>query len=226
MSLPDFQTIKNYSIAFVAYLLLRLLELSYRWDESHYLEATKELDEPQILVFWHNQQLLMQRVYNTGKSRLPPRKIFVMISEHGDGRLIAALMRFLHIDSVAGSSTRGGKRAFLKLLKLVRSGNHVVITPDGPRGPIYEVKDGAIKLAQLSGAPLLICAMAASNVWEFKSWDRMFLPKPFSKVAITSGQSFRVPADASESELEQYRLMLKQELDRATELAQSLARRG
>jgi lysophospholipid acyltransferase (LPLAT)-like uncharacterized protein len=98
----------------------------------------------------------------------------------------------------------------------MRDGSHTAITPDGPKGPIYQAKPGAVLLASLSGGPLYPMAYASEKSWVFKSWDRMILPKPFSKIVVAIAEPIKVPARLSEEQLEEYRLILEQKLSEIT----------
>jgi lysophospholipid acyltransferase (LPLAT)-like uncharacterized protein len=128
-------------------------------------------------------------------------------------------MRYLGIDSVEGSSSRGGAVALKQLRSELDSGSGVVITPDGPRGPARKVKLGIIKLAQQSGRPICPIAYGVKKSWKFGSWDGMFLPKPFSRAVVCMGEHIFVPAQISSEETESFRLKVEAELNRITNLA-------
>lgn len=147
--------------------------------------------------------------------------MFALISEHGDGRIAAVAMRQLGISSVAGSSTRGGKEAAETLIKTIHDGNHVAITVDGPKGPIHKAKPGVVRIAQRTGAGILPAAAAAQSSWIFKSWDKMFLPKPFSRVTIRVGAPIFVPKELKEGEFEQHLALVESTLLRLTEEAKA-----
>lgn len=166
-------------------------------------ESWSEKASPMILSFWHGHQMVIPLTYLAGHKK-KRRPIFALISEHGDGRIAAVAMRRLGISSVAGSSTRGGKEAADTLIKVLHDGGHIAITVDGPKGPLYKVKAGAVRISQRTGAGILPAAAYAEDAWRFKSWDRMFLPKPFSKVRITVGAPIFVPSELKEGEFETY----------------------
>jgi lysophospholipid acyltransferase (LPLAT)-like uncharacterized protein len=98
------------------------------------------------------------------------------------------------VELVAGSSTRGGVRAYLQLLQLLRQGSNVCITPDGPRGPAREVKTGVVHLGQRYGCLLVPMGLAVSRQRRLRSWDRTLLPLPFGRVVITLGEPIPVQA--------------------------------
>lgn len=181
-------------------LVLRVMNATIRWrvvfDEEQLSRWTE--GPPVILAFWHGHQLFMPWIYRDflGEASRP---IYVLISQHTDGRMIARAMKHMGVRSVAGSSTRGGRAALVALVECLRAGSHIAITPDGPKGPVYESKTGAVRIAQRSGAPIVPCAIGASRVWRFRSWDRMFFPKPFSEGVRIMGKSLRIPVDLDEA---------------------------
>jgi lysophospholipid acyltransferase (LPLAT)-like uncharacterized protein len=219
MAAGSLNRLKISVIGFFGYLLLKAIHSTLRWSiiglENH--NWTEE--SPRILTFWHGHQLLMPRVYLNFFKRRTSHPIFVLISEHGDGRLVAKAMDLMGIKSVPGSSTRGGREAFFRLIDLISEGSHIAVTPDGPKGPRHELKEGVIKLAQRSGAPILPVAAFAQKSWTFKSWDKMVLPKPFSKAVLLAGPEITVPRRLTSAEVEGYRLKVQEELNQLTRKA-------
>jgi lysophospholipid acyltransferase (LPLAT)-like uncharacterized protein len=125
-------------------------------------------------------------------------------------------VRRFGIFSVAGSSSHGGLRAVSVLLAKLRQGSVIAMTPDGPRGPIYKVKSGVIKIAQRSGAPIYPVAIGAERKWVFGSWDRMILPKPFARTVIVMGEPYHVPSKLSEDEFNRCTVELEERLNQVT----------
>jgi lysophospholipid acyltransferase (LPLAT)-like uncharacterized protein len=175
--------------------------------------------KPCILVFWHGRQLLLPGIRRVSRSRKISKGIYALASQHRDGRFIAHALRFLGIHSVAGSSSRRGMRASLELIEKLREGYDIAITPDGPRGPIHEVKVGAVRIAQLSGALMYPLAASAKSHRAFKSWDKMILPFPFTRAAMGIGEPIAVPPDATDEDLKRIALEVKQAIDKLTEEA-------
>jgi len=145
--------------------------------------------------------------------------MYVLISAHKDGRIVARAMQHLGIHSVAGSSTRGGRRAANELIEHLKEGHHVSITPDGPRGPARNAKNGAVKIAKQAGVQIYPVAASAERCWRFRSWDRMILPKPFSRAVQIIGQPLDIPPEADETDLEQYRRKLELALNQVSDAA-------
>jgi len=153
-----------------------------------------ERGQPVVFVLWHGR-LLAGTYHQRGNG------LVALISEHRDGEYIARVVRRWGYGTVRGSSTRGGTGALRGLIQQVRAGRSVVITPDGPRGPREVLKPGAIRVAQLSGAPIIPVATGASRSWWVEGWDRFQIPKPFSRIRIVYGEPIEVPRDLDEARL-------------------------
>ena len=166
-----------------------------------------------ILAFWHAQQLMIPAGYRgTGAH--------VLISQHGDGEIIARIIaRFGH-QAVRGSSTRGGAAALRALIKLGRAGKDLVVTPDGPKGPRQVAKLGVVQLAKVSGLPIVPLAFACSTKQLFSSWDHFMIPYPFSRGLFLYGKPMFVSREGDDLALEADRLVLQTELNRLTEEAE------
>jgi lysophospholipid acyltransferase (LPLAT)-like uncharacterized protein len=166
-----------------------------------------------IYAFWHQRQ-----VYFTWAHRGVGAA--VLVSRSKDGEMIAETMRLSDIGAVRGSSSRGGAAAVRQLMEVLQSGLDIGITPDGPKGPAREVKDGVIFLAQKLGAPIVPVTNALSNKIEFKkAWDRFQVPLPFGRSVVAYGQPIEVGPD---DDLAAKAAELKASLDRITEEADRL----
>lgn len=209
-------------LSFLGFLVYRALLLTLRWTDVGMEGERKHWSngEARVLAFWHNQQIMMPYIWLSHKENGKAKPIHVLISQHGDGRIIAGTIELLGLSSVAGSSSKGGSEALRKLVEITKKGCHVVFTPDGPKGPIYKSKPGVVRLAQLTGVPITPMALYADRKWIFKSWDRMFLPKPFSKVAIGLGEEIPVPRELSEEDFTNIQNRLDIALNELTERCQ------
>jgi hypothetical protein len=139
-----------------------------------------------IYAFWHQRQLFFTWSHRDVNAA-------VLVSRSNDGELIAKAMELSNIGAVRGSSSRGGAVAAREMVEILRAGRDVGITPDGPRGPAREVKEGAVRVAQLSGMPIVPIANALSNKLEIaKSWDRLQVPLPFGRAVVIYGEPVRV----------------------------------
>ena len=151
--------------------------------------------EPAIVAFWHERLPLMPPLLRQARQGGP--RVHALASRHSDGRLIGELMRRFGVEVVHGSTARngedrGGAAALRQLLRHLSAGEHVVITPDGPRGPRRQAAAGIAQLAAISGVPVLPCAAQTSRRWVLSSWDRMVLPLPFGRGVIVCGATIRV----------------------------------
>jgi lysophospholipid acyltransferase (LPLAT)-like uncharacterized protein len=156
---------------------------------------------------WHNRLLVLPFAL---KRFTPNRHGAALISASRDGDLLTDAIHRFGFDVVRGSSSRLGASALLQLSEVLAQGGDVVITPDGPRGPVYELGPGVIFLAQKTGALVLPMNLEYSSCWRFKSWDRFILPRPFSKVRVIFGKPHHVAATSTSDEFETERLRLQE----------------
>ena len=194
------------AIAGLGYPLLRTLGATWTWQVSgaEHLDAICSRGLQPIYAFWHGRiphgTLYFQR-----------RGIVVITSENYDGEWIARIIRKFGFGTARGSSSRGGPRALLQLVRDVKS-KGVAFTLDGPRGPAEIAQPGAVWLSKATGNPLLPFHAEAASSWTLRSWDRTQIPKPFSTVALAMAEPLYVPRDADEAALETWRQRLEQSL--------------
>jgi lysophospholipid acyltransferase (LPLAT)-like uncharacterized protein len=166
----------------------------------------KPARENYIAALWHNRLLLISFVL---KKFLPQRPGAGLISASRDGDLIADLTRRFGFEVVRGSSSRLGASALRELENVLASGRDILITPDGPRGPAYELGPGIVFLAQKAGAAVVPINMEYSSFWRVNSWDGFILPRPFAKVRVIFGRGHRVRATTTPEAFEAERLALQ-----------------
>ena len=199
-------------LAFLATCLIRLWAKTFRVevvDPHGFLSS--ERDGARIAAIWHNR-LLFVAPLAPGSLR---RNSSVLISASRDGEYVSTIIRFFGLNVVRGSSSRGGVKAFLEMLGILGQANHnLVLTVDGPRGPMYEPHHGVIGLAQKSGVPIVAVSLNSERHWTLKSWDHMQIPLPFSKVRYVFGKPFYVAADI---DMEEARERLKNDLMEITD---------
>jgi lysophospholipid acyltransferase (LPLAT)-like uncharacterized protein len=187
--------------------LLRLWFRSLRYEvEDRCQVRTRPKSQPLIGALWHNRLLLIPYV---AARFLANRDGAALISASRDGSLIADVVERFGFLPVRGSSSRRGSAALLELADVVAAGRDPLITPDGPRGPVYEVSAGIVFLAQKTGAPIMPINFEYSSYWRVKSWDRFILPKPFSKVRVVFAELHPVKPTSTEEEFEQERRRLQ-----------------
>ena len=190
--------IRVFILSCLGFIVLKAIYLTSRVQvlklpcSENYLSVRKK---PVILLFWHSQQLLIPATNKFLFGSHIMRRTYTIISEHSDGRIIAKIIRGFGLYSVAGSSSKGARKAALRLIKLLQNGNNIAITPDGPRGPVNKVKEGVVRIAQISGYPIVPIAAYPSKCWRMKSWDRMIVPKPFSTIKIVFGEPITINED-------------------------------
>lgn len=179
----------------------KLTRIEFRGRE--HLERLRAAQQPFIICIWHGKILIPIFIHRH-------QGICAMVSEHRDGEMIAQTLQRLGYATVRGSSTRGGTRAMLGMIRALKAGGTGAITPDGPRGPRHEFKAGMITIAQKSQAAILPLTFASSRVWRLKSWDRFTIPKPFSKTIALYGEPIFIPRETDEATFE----TLRQQVER------------
>jgi len=191
----------------VGFRLLQLWVRTLRYEiDDRAGVMGKPTDQNYIGALWHNRLLIFPFVLRRFFSN---RRGAALISASRDGELLADAITRFGFDVVRGSSSRLGASAILQLADVLASGGDVVITPDGPRGPAYELGPGIIYLAQKSRAAVLPVNMEYSSCWRLKSWDRFILPRPFAKICVIIGQPHRVRSTNTVDDFEAERLRLQ-----------------
>jgi len=195
-------------------LLIYILGMTLRieWVGEENLDILRKEKKSVIYAFWHGRMLIFTFSHRK-------QKIHVLISQHRDGEFIARIIHRLGFVTVRGSTTRGGPKAIFEMCKKTASGFDVAITPDGPKGPGFQVHPGIIYVAQRSGMSIVPITNSAKNRWNLSSWDRFLIPKPFSKTVIMLGKPIYVPGGATSEELEEKRKELEKQLWELTQKA-------
>jgi len=188
------------------------MTLKIEWVGEENLDILRKEKKSVIYAFWHGRMLIFTFSHRK-------QKIHVLISQHRDGEFIARIIHRLGFVTVRGSTTRGGPKAIFEMCEKTASGFDVAITPDGPRGPGFQVHPGIIYVAQRSGMSIVPITNSAKNRWNLSSWDRFLIPKPFSKAVIMLGKPIYVPAESTQQELEEIRSDLERQLGELTQKA-------
>ena len=193
---------------------IRLLKWTNRYviAGEEILTEFREAGEPVILALWH-ESLLVPMCY------LGNRDIHVLVSSH------RTTLRYMHdvvrrfgwkmIKSGNGTRERGSQdaKALIMLIKAVKEGKDIVLTPDGTSGPVRKIKPGLLYVAQKTGRPIILFGVAASPCWRLKTWDKFLMPYPFSRGAIVFGQPNYLPPKMSEEEFAAKTLELEEQLN-------------
>jgi len=202
------------TIAGLGYPLINALGQTLRWrvEGLEHYDAIVASGRQPVMAFWHGRILPATYYFRR-------RGIVVITSENFDGEWIARIIERFGFGTARGSTSRGGLKAMLQLVRDMEKGKPAGFTLDGPRGPARVAQPGAIWLARATGNPVLPFHLEASSHWTTGSWDRTQIPKPFSTVALVVGQPLEVSADATDEQLESVRQELErrlQELERRT----------
>ncbi len=198
-------------------LYIRLLNRTLRYH-MQIPDATQKLfqsKKPVIWAFWHGRILLMPSI---NKQMYPDIEcVWTMISEHWDGELISRIVKPFKIYSVRGSSTRGGQRALLEMIKKGRDNYILGLTPDGPKGPRGRVQPGVLKLAQLTGIPIVAVSWNACPRWRANSWDHFQIPMPFARASAFFSEPMFIPRKVSPEGFTEYCSKLEKTLNLFTQ---------
>jgi lysophospholipid acyltransferase (LPLAT)-like uncharacterized protein len=187
-----------------------------------YVEADKRAnpftnmtDEAFAYCVWHDA--MMVAIF----AERHPRTV-ALVSRHQDGGYLSDALHLLGIRTVRGSSSSGGASALRSLVNLPTN-SHIVVTPDGPRGPRRKIKPGLVFLASRTGRPIVPTAFSAERSWRVAgSWTDLMIPKPFSRVYALTGEPIVVARDANDQQLADAQRLLQHEMDRLADLADEL----
>jgi lysophospholipid acyltransferase (LPLAT)-like uncharacterized protein len=164
-----------------------------------------------IYIFWHGRELYLPYLYRF------QRRHYALVSPSRDGEISGNLLKLYGFNIVWGSTFKKGATALLGLVRIVKNGGSVVLAADGSRGPLFKAQDGSIKIAKLTGVPILPITYNASRKKVLSSWDRFIIPYPFSKIVVMYGEPVYVPADADDNVMELKRQELEKKLNEMTE---------
>jgi lysophospholipid acyltransferase (LPLAT)-like uncharacterized protein len=209
---------------------LSLVRLVWRWSRvvrvigAEHIAASLLRAPSFIPVYWHQHQIFCVR--HLLEQRGAGLKLGFLISPSVDGEIGAMIVRDLGGEVIRGSSSHTGARALRDYFQaLAHEGVSPAITPDGPRGPPWKFKPGAVLLAQLSGRPMIPLSYAASRAWKIK-WDRFVIPKPLSRIVIAVGEPVYVPKGLDAAGLERLQRDMEQRLRATFEAAQTALRQS
>jgi lysophospholipid acyltransferase (LPLAT)-like uncharacterized protein len=202
-------------ITWAAYLIIRAigptLRFSISWEEGSPGSLSAR---PFVYSFWHTCMIPAMYLWRDLKIR-------VMSSDSFDGEYTGRIMQKFGFVKVRGSSSRFAVRAVLAMRRDLEQGWTVAFTLDGPRGPRYVVKPGPVLLSRATGVPMVGFHMSLTDAWVLNTWDRLMIPKPFSRVLMRVSRTIPVPPDANESERDQALRELQAALDRCREFAEA-----
>ncbi|MEZ5424649.1 MAG: lysophospholipid acyltransferase family protein [Pyrinomonadaceae bacterium] len=197
----------------IIYLFINLIGKTVRFETENWenFEKIGRSGKVPIYTFWHDRMFL-------GTYFFRRRGIIVMSSQSFDSEYTARVIQRFGYGAVRGSSTRGGIRALTRMIRLMKEGLPMGFTLDGPKGPPHVAKSGAILLAKKSGHPVMPFVVEAKKFWRINSWDKLQIPKPFTRARVIIAEPIYVDAEADNEEIENKRLELQAKLDEAVEL--------
>lgn len=160
-------------------LLMRVLFASYRI--KYHIDGQMPKDNA-VFIGWHGELFVLPLAYRQVRKNY---NIHGIISHHFDGAMIARVLKLAAgIGALRGSSTRGAKAVLIQAIRKIEEGDDIMLTPDGPKGPRHRLQHGMLSLAKRAGGRAVIFTMQPQRYWQFKSWDRFMIPKPFTKIDI------------------------------------------
>ena len=202
----------------IIWLIASFIASTMRWrwrDESG--AFVTEPDKPVIFCIWHNRLALSLILYRRYvKWRWPHRRMAGMVSASRDGGMLARVLELFDVEPIRGSSSRRGAQALKEATSAVRQNLDLAITPDGPRGPCYELQPGIISVAQITGCTIIPVTYRLSWKKSLKSWDRFQIPLPFARCDVHLAKAVEVPRRLSAEELETTRANLEAVMRRIT----------
>ena len=187
---------------------------------KHHVENIESEGKPWIYGIWHNNALISVWILRTQDTT-------AIVSNSSDGEIIARAIGLFGNPVIRGSTSKGAMQAAQKAMRTLVQNKSLAITPDGPRGPKYELQEGILYLAALTNTPIIPFHIECSRQWEFNSWDRLKLPKFFSKVHLCFGEPIQVNQDqlSSDEKKETTRQEVQQTMIENVETAIRLARK-
>jgi lysophospholipid acyltransferase (LPLAT)-like uncharacterized protein len=214
---------KKYGLKFkieinIACFMVWLLGKSLRWRVIGREQLDRYLGKEGFIVnAWHGQQLMGFYIFRGCG-------YYILSSKSRDGEISSSIMRKLGWKIIRGSSTRGGARSLIELMRVIRQGAGTVLTPDAP-GPIYHIEPGGIYLAQKTGAVLIPLAFVYDRKWiSEKSWDKFVVPKPFARCVAYFGTPLKVTAELTEENIEIEKRRLQDAIHKANEQGEEVLR--
>jgi len=182
---------------------------------------------PLILAIWHNRLLLSPFFAHKAKKELPQAKFIALVSRHGDGRFIGKISEKMGAKAIYGSTKNGRKASrgidfasMRELIKNLRDGYCLGITPDGPRGPAMQINGNLLHIAQISSAKILSVSVSSNKSFEVNSWDKMKIPLPFGKICFfVHDSAIEVPSNANQGEMKVLQEIVRIQLNEDQELS-------
>lgn len=207
------RNIRPYILAPLIYSVARLIGTTVRLRTTGY-EGVKNLPGGKIMAGWHGRTFVAALFFRG-------QGVWTIISQSKDGDMQNTIFSKFGFKTIRGSTGRGGVRAAVESIDVLKEGATMAFTPDGPRGPSGVVQGGIMLMAKKSGAWLVPVGVSANRRWIVKTWDRYMVPKPFAKCLMVFGEPRRLDRNATEEQVEETRLWLESELQRLESIAET-----
>ena len=183
-------------ICWIGAKYIKFVSFTTKWSfiNKKYVENLWKKNESFILCFWHGRLLMMPLSWNIKK------KINVLISAHSDGQLLSKTVKYFDIKTIIGSSSKGGSEAIRNIIKSLKSGISIGMTPDGPRGPRMKINSVIIKIASLTGNKIVPLSYSVKKKIFLNSWDKFLVALPFGKGCFIWGKPIKIKKNISNNE--------------------------
>jgi lysophospholipid acyltransferase (LPLAT)-like uncharacterized protein len=191
--------------------LIRLLTATYRVEKimgEQHIEPFIESGKVCAPCYWHQHHIIGSTLIRGWVRR--GFKACFLVSGSVDGEVPERIARAWGAEVIRGSANQSGALALRDMQRMMKDGHSIVTTADGPRGPKYEFKMGAIVMARIAGVPVIPIGCAADRAWHLKRWDDFMIPKPFARVVLAIGEPYPIPADAPLDGLEPHRVHVQE----------------
>ncbi|HXH62144.1 MAG TPA: lysophospholipid acyltransferase family protein [Fimbriimonadaceae bacterium] len=198
----------------LVYIVARLIGATLRIRAVGY-EAYEQMEGGKVFLGWHGRTFLAALFFRN-------KGLWTIISRSRDGEMQNRIFTMFGFNTIRGSTGRGGAKAAAESIRVLKKGETMAFTPDGPRGPSGVVQSGVMLMAKKSGAALVPVGVAASRKWHAPTWDRYMVPLPFARCLMVFGDPIFISRDASDEEVE----FARQRLEKDIKIAQERADQG
>ena len=205
-------------ICWLGSIYIKFVSITNKWTfiNKKFVDNLWNKNEPFILCFWHGRLLMMPLSWNKKK------KINVLISSHSDGQLLSKTVKYFNIETIIGSSSKGGSEAIRNIIKSLNAGISIGMTPDGPRGPRMKVNSAIVKIASLTGSKLVPLAYSVKNKFFLNSWDRFLLALPFGRGCFIWGSPIKIERNITKKQFMEAKIKVERSLNVITKRADLL----
>jgi hypothetical protein len=183
---------RDHAVVILGVIVIRLLGWTWRITRSGGEEVASRVAQelPNLYAFWHGHMLPLLFEHEGERAA-------VLVSSHRDGEIITRVARAFGYDAIRGSTSRDAPGALRAIVRTLRGGCSVAVTPDGPRGPAHEFSPGPAIASFETDVPVILAAVTADRAWHLPTWDRFMIPKPFARIVIYYHPSILVPGQTA-----------------------------